>query len=82
MERGREGGEKKQQLDSGIKTGANPRCIVQHYPLPLLSLTLPLGALWRDISQTVALICRTMFSLKDVSNKHILRNTLRLQSRL
>lgn len=82
MERGREGEKKKQQLDSGIKTGANPRCIVQHYPLPLLSLTLPLGALWRDISQTVALICRTMFSLKDVSNKHILRNTLRLQSRL
>lgn len=37
------GGGKKQQLDSGIKTGANPRCIVQHYPLPLLSLTLPSG---------------------------------------
>ncbi len=64
MEGGREGKKKiaAAGLGIGIKTGANPSCIVQHYPLPLLSLTLPLGALWRDILQTVALICQSMFS--------------------
>lgn len=42
--RKRSGGEKKQQLDSPseLKTGANPFCFVQHYPLPLLSPSLPL----------------------------------------
>lgn len=73
MEGGREGGKKiaAAGLCIGIKTGANPSCIVQHYPLPLLSPTLPLRALWRDILQTVALICQTMFSktrTKDASN--------------
>lgn len=60
MEREREEGEAAAGL--GIKTGDNPLCIVQHQSLPPLSLTLPLGALCRDILQTAAPICQTTFS--------------------
>lgn len=81
MERGRERGEKKQQLDSELKLELIPSALF-NTTLFLFSLQLfPLGPSWRDILQTVALICQTMLSFKDVSNKYIHRNTLRLRSR-
>ena len=77
MEGGRGEGRKKKKKPTaaglGIKTGANPFCIVQHDPLPLLANSFPLGASWRDILQTLALISRTAFSknMHRRCSKHI-----------
>lgn len=75
----REGGA--QQLDSDLKLELIPSALF-NTTLFLFSLRLfPSGPLWRDTLQAVALICQTVLSFEDVSNKCIHRSTLRLQSK-